>query len=244
MLTSVSRVNRSVALLLLRRLAVVLSGSVAVLGLAPLSVAAGDLPDPVPVPVLPAIDTTSGGASGGAPTRIIPLPAGCAAPPIEQAVFVGTLALRDATTARFTVDRLRSGSLEGFALGGQVDVVFGDEVRFLVDGAQYIVGTGIDVERRALVSTVREPAPIFGGSEVAGVNASEVTCPTIDDPVRTLNIDGSDVESGVLAPLDGKGWMVLRAVLQPLGAALLVVLGLVVMKHLMFALGRTLRDLR
>lgn len=244
MLTSVSQVSRSVALPLLRRLAVVASGMVAVLGLAPPLVAAGDLPDPVPVPVLPAIDTTSGGASGGVATRIIPLPAGCAAPPIEQAVFVGTLALRDATTARFTVDRLRSGSLEGFALGGQVDIVFGDEVRFLVDGAQYIVGTGIDAEQRALVSTVREPAPIFGGSEVVGVNSSEVACPTIDDPVRTLNIDGSDVESGVLAPLDGKGWMLLRAVLQPLGAALLVVLGLVVMKHLVFALGRALRDLR
>jgi hypothetical protein len=237
-------VNRSVVLPLLRRLAVAASGLVAALGVAPSTVAAGDLPDPVPVPVLPAIDAASGGASGGTPTRIIPLPAGCAAPPIEQAVFVGTLALRDATTARFTVDRLRSGSLEGFALGGQVDVVFGDEVRFLVDGAQYIVGAGIDVDRRALVSTVREPTPIFGGSEVAGVNSSEVACPTIDDPVRTLNIDGSDVESGVLAPLDGKSWMLLRAVLQPLGAALLVVLGLVVMKHLVFALGRTLRDLR
>jgi hypothetical protein len=33
-------------------------------------------------------------------------------------------------------------------------------------------------------------------------------------------------------------------VLQPLGAALLVMLGLVAMKHLVFALGRTLRDLR
>ena len=240
MLTSVSRVNRSVALSLLRRLAVAASGMVAVLGLAPLSAAAGDLPDPVPVPVLPAIDATTDAAS----SRIIPLPAGCAAPPIEQSVFVGTLALRDATTARFTVDRLRSGSLEGFALGGQVDVYFGDEVRFLVDGAQYIVGTGVDVDRRALVSTVREPAPIFGGSEVAGVNSSEVACPTIDDPVRTLNIDGSDVESGVLAPLSGKTWMVLRAVLQPLGAALLVVVGLVALKHLVFALGRTLRDLR
>ncbi len=240
MLTSVSRVNRSVALSLLRRLAVAASGMVAVLGLAPLSAAAGDLPDPVPVPVLPAIDAATDTAS----SRIIPLPAGCAAPPIEQSVFVGTLVLRDATTARFSVDRLRSGSLEGFALGGQVDVYFGDEVRFLADGAQYIVGTGIDVDRRALVSTVREPAPIFGGSEVAGVNSSEVACPTIDDPVRTLNLDGSDVESGVLAPLSGKAWMVLRAVLQPLGAALLVMLGLVAMKHLVFALGRTLRDLR
>jgi hypothetical protein len=50
----------------------------------------------------------------------------------------------------------RDAAIEGFALGGQVDVYFGDEVRFLVDEAQYIVGTGIDVERRALVSTVRD----------------------------------------------------------------------------------------
>lgn len=240
-----SRVNRFVAPpRLLRRLAVLLGGvvggAVVVLGLAPLSAAAGDLPDPVPVPALPAIDATTGAAS----ERLIPVPAGCAAPPVEQAVFVGRLVLRDATTARFEVDRVRSGTIDGFSLGNRIDVFYGDEVRFLIEGAEYIVGTSIDVDRRALVSTVREPAPIFGGSEVAGVNSSEVACPSIDDPVRTLNIDGSDVESGVLTPLSGKGWMLLRAVLQPLGAALLVVLGLVVMKHLVFALGRTLRDLR
>lgn len=218
----------------------VVGGMVVVLGLAPLSAAAGDLPDPVPVPALPSIDATTGAAS----ERLIPVPAGCAAPSVEQAVFVGTLVVRDATTARFTVDRVRSGTIDGFSLGGRIDVYYGDEVRFLVEGAQYIVGAGVDVDRRALVSTVREPAPIFGGNEVAGVNSSEVACPSIDDPVRTLNIDGSDVESGVLTPLSGKGSMLLRAVLQPLGAALLVLLGLVAMKHLVFALGRTLRDLR
>jgi hypothetical protein len=56
----VSRVNQSIALPLLRRLAVAASGMVAVLGLAPLSAAAGDLPDPVPVPMLPAIDAARG----------------------------------------------------------------------------------------------------------------------------------------------------------------------------------------
>jgi hypothetical protein len=209
--------------------------------LAPGQVAAADLPEPVPVPPLPAIDPSGVGA-GSAP--LVPVPPGCAAPGREQAVFVGTLEARDATTARFAIERVRSGSVDGFALDGRIDVYFGDEVRFLGEGTSYIVGAGIDVERRALVSTVREPAPLFGGSEVAGITTGASECPTIDDPMRTLHVDGSDVESGVLAPLRGNGGMVLRAILQPLGAALLVLLGLVAVKHLLFALGRSLRDLR
>lgn len=208
---------------------------------APGHAAAGDLPEPVPVPPLPAIDPTAVSAGSD---RLVSVPPGCASPGREQAVFIGTLEMRDATTARFAVERVRAGSVEGFALDGRIDVYFGDEVRFLGEGTTYIVGAGIDVDRRALVSTVRESAPLFGGSEVAGITTGAGDCPTFDDPVRTLNIDGSDVESGVFAPLRGNGGMVLRAILQPLGAALLILLGLVAVKHLLFALGRSLRDLR
>ena len=222
----------------------VLHGAVlvaATCALAPASASAGDLPDPVPVPPLPAIDQAAATA-GSEP--LVPIPAGCAAPEREHAVFVGTLELRDASTARFAIERLRAGSVDGFALDGRIDVYYGDEVRYLTDGATYIVGVGIDPERRALVSTVREPAPLFGGSEVAGVTAGAGECPTIDDPVRTIHVDGSAVESGVLAPLRGNGGMVARAILQPVGVAVLILLGLVAVKHLLFALGRSLRDLR
>lgn len=201
------------------------------------------LPEPVPVPVpsLPPLDDST---LGDPQARLIVVPVGCAAPDREQAVFVGTLQTRDAATARFRIDSVRAGSVQGFALDDLIDVRYGDEVRFLTDGAQYIVGVGIDPEQRALVSSVRTPAPLFGGSEVAEVNAGSIDCPVVDEPVRTINVDGTEVESGVLSPLAGKGSMLLRAVLQPVGVALLVLLGLVAVKQLVFALGRTLRDLR
>lgn len=158
-------------------------------------------------------------------------------------MFVGTLVLNDTTTARFRVDQVRSGSIDGFSRDGQIDVRYGDEVRFLEFGVQYIVGAAVDAEQRALVSSVRVPAPLFGGSEIAGVNASDTVCPELDDPVRTLRADGSSVDTGVLSSLEGSGAMVLRAVLQPLGAAFAILVGLAALKLLVFAMARSLRDL-
>lgn len=201
-------------------------------------VAAQELPPVVPVPSLPPIAQPD-----AASTRLVPVPAGCAAPPIEQVVFIGTLVLADTATARFTVDSVRSGSTTGFEVGGLIDVRYGDEVRFLDVGTTYIVGAGVHPETRVLSSAVRAPAPLFGGNEIAGVDDSDVDCPRLGDPVRTLSADGTSVESGVLTPLkDAKG-DILRAVLQPIGVALLVLLGLVAVKLLVFALGRSLRDM-
>ena len=192
----------------------------------------------VPVPSLPPI-----AAPDAVSTRLVPVPAGCAAPPVEQVVFVGTLVLADAATARFTVDSVRSGSTAGFEVGGLIDVRYGDEVRFLDTDTAYIVGAGIDPATQVLSSAVRAPSPLFGGNEIAGIDDSDVDCPRLGDPVRTLLADGSSVESGVLTPLrDAKG-DILRAILQPVGVAFLVLLGLVAVKHLVFALGRSLRDL-
>jgi hypothetical protein len=202
------------------------------------SAAAADLPDPVPVPGLAPIADPD-----AASERLHPVPSGCPAPEREQVVFVGTLTLHDAATARFTIDQLRAGSAEGFSRDGMIDIRYGDEVRFLEPGVQYIVGAAIDVEQRALVSKVREEAPLFGGSEIAGVNATDAVCPVIDDPVRTLRADGGAVETGVLSSLDGSGPMVLRALLQPLAAALAILFGLAALKLLVFAMVRSLRDL-
>lgn len=199
---------------------------------------AADLPDPVPVPSLPPI-----GDAAVTSERLVPVPSGCPQPPEEQVVFVGTMLVNDTTTARFVVDQVRSGSTQGFTAAGQIDIRYGDEVRFLEPGAQYIVGAAVDPELRALVSKVREPAPLFGGSEIAGLNTSDVVCPTLDDPVRTLRADGTGVETGVFSSLDGSGGMVLRAVFQPLVAAFAILLGLAALKLLVFAMARSLRDL-
>lgn len=202
------------------------------------SAGAEELPDPLPPPALPPI-----AAPDAASTRLVPVPVGCAAPPVEQVVFIGTMVLRDTTTARFAIESIRSGSATGFEVGGLIDVRYGDEVRFLDVDTSYIVAAAVDPVARVLASTVREPAPLFGGNEIAGVNDSDVQCPQLEDPVRTLMTDGSSVESGVLTPLVDAKWDLAVAVLQPIGVAFLVLLGLAAVKLLIFALGRSLRDM-
>lgn len=201
-------------------------------------VAAQELPEPVPVPALPPI-----AEPGAASTRLIPVPAGCASPPQEQVVFVGTMVLGDTSTARFAIQSIRSGSATGFEVGGLIDVRYGDEVRFLDVDTTYIVGAGVDPVSHVLASAVRAPAPLFGGNEIAGIDDSDVECPRLGDPVRTLLTDGTSVESGVLTPLQNAKGDILRALLQPIGVAFLILLGLSAVKLLVFAMGRSLRDL-
>jgi hypothetical protein len=194
-----------------------------------------------PVPPTVPVDPSNGLPAAQGP--LVVLAAGCVAPANPIAVFEGEITDAVATTARFRITRLLAGSLQGYQVGEQVDVRYGEETRFLAVGDTYIVGAGTAAEDGALVSTVREPAPLFGGDAVVGLNDNDVDCPTIDDPVRTLLPDGSSVDTGVLAPLRGNGKSLADAVLRPVGIALLVLLALVLVKHLIFALGRGLRDL-
>ena len=197
-----------------------------------------ELPSPMPVPSLPPIEDPT-----AVSTRLVPVPAGCPSPDIEQVVFVGSVVLNDASTARFRVDQVRSGTVEGFAVGGLIDIRYGDETRFLEVDERYIVGAGIDPEFGVLASTVREPAPLFGGNEVAGVDDSDSDCPSVEAPIRTLLADGTTIESGLLSPLEGARAQIVRAIVEPLGVAFLVLLVLVAVKHLVFALGRSLGNL-
>lgn len=182
---------------------------------------------------------------GGLPAPAGPLvvvPAGCAQPPAAVAVFDGVVLGSTVNVARFEVRRLLAGSLAGHEVApGVVDVVYGDDVRFLVTGERYTVGVGTD-ETMLLRSSVRDPRPLFGGDAVIGLDDSDIDCPSLDDPVRTLLADGTPVEAGLLTPLRGSGSDLLRALLLPFVVAFGVLLAVVVVKHLMFAFGRSLRD--
>jgi len=175
------------------------------------SAAPEPIPAPEPLPSLPAIEDPD-----AVSTQLVPVPAGCAVPDPEQAVFVGLLVQKDTASARFAIREVRSGSLDGWTKAGLVDVHYGDEVRFLDRATLYLVGAGVDPATRVLVSTVRPPAPLLGGS---------------------------DVDSSVLSSLDGSGHKILRAVLQPIGVALAVLVGLVALKLLAFSVGRSVRHL-
>lgn len=192
----------------------------------------------LPIPPLPAIDDPTAVSS-----RLVPVPVGCDAPDPELAIFNGTLVTKDAATARFLIGQVRSGSLAGYTVNGLVDIRYGQEARFLDLGTTYLIGTGINPRSKLLTSSVRELAPDFGGSEVAGLDLGALECPKVPDPIRTLHLDGTEVEAGLLTPFDGAGKQVLRAILMPVGIAVLVLVGLTVLKLMFFAVGRSIRDM-
>lgn len=166
------------------------------------------------------------------PSATTTIPIGCAPAPVSQAVFVGRVVTLDVTSAVFELVRLRSGSLAGYstdvpAQSGQVTtqigISYGRDVKFLKVGQAYLVGTSLDAATGRIFSRVTESSPLFGGNQVADINNSGVTCPTFADPARTLNVDGSAIESGVLSGLKGNSDRIALSVLIP---AALVLLGL------------------
>jgi hypothetical protein len=173
---------------------------------------------------------------------LIPVPAGCVAPPSPVAVFVGTLAAADTTTARFAVQQIRAGSLDGYAVDTIVDVRYDDDIRFLHPGEQYLVGALPDPLLGVLRSKVRLPAPLFGGDAVIGVNDTDLHCPRIEDGVKTLLVDGRGVDTGVLAPLKTAKKTMLKAILRPLGIAFGILVLLAAIKLLIFAMVRAARE--
>ena len=173
---------------------------------------------------------------------LVVVPAGCTAPPVPVAVFVGTLADADATTARFAVEQVRAGSLDGYAVNTIVDVRYDDDIRFLRAGQQYLVGAIPSPVTHVLQSKVRLPAPLFGGDAVIGVDDTDVRCPRTEDGVKTLLVGGTEVDTGVLAPLATAKKSVLKAILKPLGIAFAILVVLASIKLLIFAMVRAARE--
>ncbi len=177
---------------------------------------------------------------------LVVIPAGCATPRLALAVFEGKATAATTNAAQFEVLQMRAGSLVGYAAdapGSRVNVQFGIDARFITVGDRYLVGTTLGESGAGLESQVREPSPMFGGDAVIGSNESDVRCPRVEDQVLTLNADGTAVDSGVFTGLGGRQRSLLLAVVQPLVIAFLVLLGLVFAKHLLFAFGRSVRDL-
>jgi hypothetical protein len=181
----------------------------------------------------------------------VPIPNGCDAPPLPDVVFVGTLQASDYRTGRFRIDQVRAGPMDRYSYGGVVDVRFGIDTKYLETGTQYLVGASFDTQNAVLTSKVRAAEPLFGGDEIIGAAETDVDCPVLEDPIRTMLPDGSSVESGVLTPLTDAKRSLLRAILLPMGVALAAVFGLVALRWLLTGIGwgvtslsRTMREPR
>lgn len=205
--------------MILRTARVGFIGLLCALSVAP-AVVANAAPPPPPVE-----------GDSGQPT-LVPVPAGCPTPDPAAVVFVGTMVGKDdiAQVVRFRIDQLRAGSGSPWAIDGLIDVRYGDDYRFLDEDEQYLIGAGFDPVYGALSSTVRPAEPMFGGNDVVGVNDVALTCPKIDDPVRTLNVDGTGIDSGVLSLLTEDRRLLLATLAVPTALVFATLLALVLLK--------------
>ena len=89
-----------------------------------------------------------------------------------------------------------------------------------------------------LSSKVREPEPLFGGDEVIGAAESDVNCPAIVDPVRTVDVDGTPIGAGVISPLADAKSSILRSFLLPAAIAFGIIFGLVMLRWIFTGLGK------
>jgi hypothetical protein len=173
------------------------------------------------------------GPSDGQQTEpLVPVPVGCPRPDPAAVAFVGTMVGKDdvVQVVRFRIDQIRAGSASPWAVDGLIDIRYGEDYRFLVEGDEYLVGAGFDPVYGSLSSTVRPPEPTFGGNDVIGVDDTAVVCPVIDDPVRTLNIDGTSVDSGVLSLMTEDRRLLLATLAVPTALVFAALLALVVLK--------------
>ena len=115
---------------------------------------------------------------------------------------------------------------------------YGIDMKYLDEGEQYLVGASVDPAAGVLSSKVREPEPLFGGDEVIGAAESDVKCPAIVDPVRTLDVDGTPIEAGVISPLADAKRSILRSLLLPLAIAFGIIFGLVLLRWILTGLGK------
>jgi hypothetical protein len=203
--------------------------------------------DTVPPTTVPGDGATTTTIDDGVPSPE------CVSQASAIAVFRGEVTASVNGTVRYRVTQMLAGDLGGRDTAGVVDVVYGDEARYLLPGETYIVGAGLEtpvdlvggdtattvpLAASTLVSTVRTPAPLFAGDAVVGLDDSDVECPVQDDPVRTLLADGSSIDTGVLTPLKGHGGSLLGAIVKPLLFAFLALLLVVALKLLAVAVAR------
>lgn len=166
-------------------------------------------------------------------TTLIPIPAGCTTPAPATVVFVGQLVDRDSRTARYELRQVRAGDPGDQLRSDLIDVRYESDIKYLTVGDQYLVGAAIDEEDGVLESKVRSEQPLFGGNEIVDVRETDIECPQLEDPVRTLTVTGRSIDSGVLTPIKSSRERVLRAILVPTLIGIGAIVGLALVRWIL-----------
>lgn len=179
----------------------------------------------------------------GGRVPLVEVPVGCEIQPLPDVVFVGTVVASDYRTVRFRIDQGRAGDLAQFSAGDLVDVRYGIDAKYLRDGTQYLIAADYNADASTLQSRVRPIENIYGGDEIIGATESELDCPAITDPMRTIRVDGGDIDSGLLTPLTNDRQGLLRALLVPLILVVGAVFALAAARWLFTGFGRGVESL-
>ena len=177
------------------------------------------------------------------PSAVTTIPSGCPTPMSPQMVFIGDLVSLGESTATFRIVQIRAGIPAGYVTEDMVEVRYGQDAKFLEAGNHYLVGAASDTYSPILISKVREDAPLFGGDAVIGVGDTG-TCPRIEDPIRTLNEDGSTIDTAVFSPLRGSLPILVVLVLFAVALSLVVLVAAVMMRTMIRGAARGLRRRR
>lgn len=157
-------------------------------------------------------------------SAVTTVPASCTTPPPLRTVFVGEVTNIEANFVLYEVVSERYGTVVDLLRNGVLTVRYPiDDVKYLEAGEQFLVGaiaapSGIRGDTPVLESKVQVPPDMFGGDAVAAVQ--RVSCPDYEDPVRTLQVNGDDIDTGILRPLTSDRAGLLRVALVPLGVGL------------------------
>ena len=173
----------------------------------------------------PSTSTTTTGSTGSTTTSTTLAPARCDTLPPIAAAFVGTVTAIGPDSAKFHVDEKRTGDV-----AADVQVLYVRDARFIKDGSRYLVTASVDAETKLLVSKVRPK------------RAEDPRC-SEKDPIYTRNVDGTAIDSGIFAGLNGRSRDVAFAFLKPLGVVLAGLAGLVIVKYLLVFSWRGIRYL-
>ena len=175
---------------------------------------------------------------------LVEVPVGCEPWQLADVVFVGTVAARDAKTVRFTDITVRAGNEVLISAGGTVDIRFGYDAQYVAEGETYLVGADQHPDLGILVSKLTQPPVDFAGDEIVGVSENDVECPEAEDPIITLNTDGSPVNFSIIDPMLAKRSSIAGALLVPFTVAMVVIFLLAMLRLSSQSLVSSLRDLR
>ncbi len=131
---------------------------------------------------------------------LLPIPIGCTGPAMPHVVFVGEVVGRDFRSVSFAIESVRSGSPDPFVGQGQIAVRYGLDAQYLTNGQSYLVSAIVHPDLGILMSRVTEPTLNFGGDEVIGISETDLNCPKFESALRSLNIDGTQIDAGVTQP--------------------------------------------